>query len=192
MSRTVECGGARFSWEGAMCIDGTRRRIRKSRRVALQAAACITLLAGCGFAAAMAEASAPDRAGAAQTTTTDDPCRYFTAEAMGKAFGRSMKGSKLANVCQYRGAGTDTVYVKVATGTEGIIFRHTKTASAQGQKGAEKVASSVGEAYFDSILPVFIGRVGNYEVQIETTIQPTPRDAMIAAGTQILATLPRK
>jgi hypothetical protein len=175
-----------------MCIDGTRQGIRRSRHVALQAATCIMLLAGCGFAVALAEASAPDRAGVAQTKTADDPCRYFTAEAMSKAFGRPMKSSKLANVCQYRSAATDIVYVKVASGTEGTIFRHTKTALAQGQKGAEKVASSVGEAYFDSIFPVFIGRVGNYEVQVETTIQPTPRDAMIAAGTQILATLPRK
>jgi hypothetical protein len=61
-----------------------------------------------------------------------------------------------------------------------------------GQQGAEKIEAAIGEAYFDSILPVFIGRVGNYDVQLETTIQPVPRDAMIAAGTRIMETLARK
>jgi hypothetical protein len=103
-----------------------------------------------------------------------------------------MKSSKLANVCEYRGTGTGMVVVKVETGTEGTILRHVKSASAQGQKGAEKVSTAVGEAYFDSILPAFIGRVGNREVQIETKIQPVPREAMIAVGTRILETLARK
>jgi hypothetical protein len=31
--------------------------------------------------------------------------------------------------------------------------------------------------------------VGNHEVQVETTIQPLPRDAMIAVGTRIMETL---
>ena len=122
----------------------------------------------------------------------DDPCRFATAEAIGKAFGRAMKSSKMTNVCQYRGAGTDSVYVKVSTGTEGTIFRYAKLGVAQGQKDAEKVTSAAGEAYFDSTVPAFIGRTGNYEVQIETTIEPTPKAAMIAAGTQIMATLARK
>ncbi len=37
-----------------------------------------------------------------------------------------------------------------------------------------------------------IGRVGNYDVQIETTIEPVPRDAMIAVGTRIMETLAGK
>ena len=52
--------------------------------------------------------------------------------------------------------------------------------------------TTVGEAYFDSILPAFIGRVGNYDVQIETTIEPVPRDAMIALGTRIMETIAGK
>lgn len=62
----------------------------------------------------------------------------------------------------------------------------------QANGGAEKVPTAFGEAYFDSALPVFIGRVGNREVQVETTIQPVPRDAMIAVGTRIMETLARK
>jgi hypothetical protein len=58
-------------------------------------------------------------------------------------------------------------------------------------KGAEKVATAAGEAYFESILPAFIGRVGNHEVQIETTIEPVPREAMIAVGLRIMETLAR-
>ena len=158
----------------------------------LAAATFITLVAGCSAAPAdQAQASAPARAGGAQSTS-DDPCRFATAETMGSAFGRQMKSSKLANVCQYRGTGTDLVVVKVETGSEGIILRHVKGASAQGQGGAEKVATAVGEAYFDRMIPVFIGRVGNHDVQIETTIQPLPRDAMIAVGTRIMETLARK
>jgi hypothetical protein len=130
----------------------------------------------------------PARAGVAQSTS-DDPCRFSTAEAMGSAFGRRMKSSTLANVCEYRGTGTDVVVVKVEAGPEGTILRHVKSASAQSHEGAEKVATAVGEAYFDSTLPVFIGRVGNHEVQVETTIQPLPRDAMIAVGTRIMETL---
>jgi hypothetical protein len=103
-----------------------------------------------------------------------------------------MKSSKLANVCEYRAAGTDVVVVKVEAGPEGTILRHVKGASAQKGAGAEKVPTAVGEAYFDSTLPVFVGRVGNREVQIETTIQPLPRDAMIAAGTRIMETLARQ
>lgn len=111
---------------------------------------------------------------------------------MGSAFGRPMKSSKLANVCEYRAAGTDVVVVKVEAGSEGIILRHVKGALAQKSEGVEKVPTAVGEAYFDSTLPVFVGRVGNREVQIETTIQPMPRDAMIAAGTRIMETLARQ
>lgn len=179
------------SGEDAMWTDSTRRRVQAWGRAAVQATTVVALAGDCGFVVGQVDASAPIHEGVAQSAG-DDPCRFSTAEAMGKAFGRPMKSSKFANACQYRGAGTDTVYVKVAMGTEGTIFRHVKSASAQGQKGAEKVASAVGEAYFDSILPAFIGRVGKYEVQIETTIQPTPHDAMIAVGTQIMATLARK
>ena len=41
----------------------------------------------------------------------------------------------------------------------------------------------------DVILPAFIGRVGDWEVQIETTIQPLPRDAMIAVGKRMMETI---
>ena len=174
-----------------MRIDGTRRA-RSWRSGSLQVATLIALVAGgSAFLVGQANASSPARAGVVQSGS-DDPCRYATAEAVGKAFGRAMKSSKLANVCQYRGAGTDLVVVKVAAGPEGTILRHTKTASAQGHKGAEKVAAAVGEAYFDSIIPAFIGRAANHDVQIETTIQPTPRDAMIAVGTRIMEGLARK
>lgn len=175
-----------------MRIDEARRRNRRWRGGVLPAATLIALLSGGGAAPAKeAEGLAPFPAGATGTTGDDDPCRFATAEAIGQAFGRSMKSSKLANICEYR-AGTDLVVVKVTAGPEGTILRHLKTATAQNAKGAEKVATKMGEAYFDSILPVFVGRVGNQEVQLETTIQPTPRDAMIAAGTRIMETLARK
>jgi hypothetical protein len=151
------------------------------------------VVAGCSASSAN-EANAPGpaaRADAAQRTS-EDPCRYFTAQEMGKAFGRPMKSSTLATVCEYRGAENGLVVVKVETGPEGTIIRHVKSASAQGHKGAEKVATAAGEAYFDSILPAFIGRVGNQEVQIETTIEPVPREAMIAVGLRIMETLARK
>jgi hypothetical protein len=172
-----------------MGIYETRRWGWDGTGAALRAAAFIALITACGSPVDGAQASAP-AAGATQTSS-DDPCRFATAEAVGKAFGRPMKSSKLANVCQYRGE-TGMVVVKVAAGSEGTILRHAKTASAQGQKGVEKIAAPVGEAYFDSILPDFIGRVGNYEIQLEATIQPVPRDAMIAVGTRIMETLARK
>ncbi len=171
-----------------MCIEATGRRVRNWRRVARQAT-LIALVAG-GFPVDGIHASAPAGAGVAQTAS-DDPCRFATADSVGKAFGRPMKSSKLANVCQY-GDGSGMVVVKVAAGPEGTILRHVKATLAQGIKGPEKVTTTVGEAYFDSILPVFIGRVGNYDVQLETTIQPVPRDAMIAVGTGILKTLAGK
>jgi hypothetical protein len=43
--------------------------------------------------------------------------------------------------------------------------------------------------HFESILPAFIGRLGDHEMQIETTIQPVPREAMIAVGLRIMETL---
>jgi hypothetical protein len=45
-------------------------------------------------------------------------------------------------------------------GSEGTILRDVKTALARGNEGAEKVTTTVGEAYFDDIFPVSIGRVG--------------------------------
>jgi hypothetical protein len=184
--------GARFSWEGAMGMNGNRLRVRCWNGGALQAATIIALAAVCGASSAdEVTASAPGRAVLAQTTS-DDPCRYLTAQEMGKAFGRPMQSSKLANICQYRGTGTGMVVLKVEAGTEGAILRSAKSASAQGQKQVEKVSTAVGEAYFDSTFPVFIGRVGNREVQIETTIQPMPREAMIAVGTRIMETLSRQ
>lgn len=175
-----------------MDMNRTELRARSSKSRALQTATIIALAAGCSAPGAdEVKASAPAPAVLTQTTS-DDPCRYFTAQEMGKAFGRAMKSSKLVNVCEYRGSETGMVVVKVETGSEGAILRHVKSASAQGQQGAEKVATAVGEAYFDTILPAFIGRVGDHEVQIETTIQPVPRQAMIAVGTQIMGTLSRK
>jgi hypothetical protein len=128
----------------------------------------------------------------AAQSTSEDVCRFYTAEAMGKAFGRPMKSSKLTNVCDYRGPGTDRVVVQVKAGPEGTILRHAKATAVKPGQGVEKLAIAVGEAYFDSTIPVFIGRVGNNEVQIETTIQPLPRDTMVAVGTRIMESLARK
>lgn len=151
------------------------------------------MIAGCSSLVDQADVSAQARAGGAQSTS-DDPCRFATAEAVGKAFGRPMQSSKHVDHCQYRGTpnGLLLVVVQVKAGPEGTILKYTKSAAAQGRKGAEKVTTKVGEAYFDSIIPAFIGRVGNYDVQIETTIQPLPRDAMIAVGTRIMETLAGK
>jgi len=174
-----------------MCIDGRLRRVRSWRRAALQASAFVVMIAGCSSLVDQADVSAQARAGGAQSTS-EDPCRFATAEAVGKAFGRPMQSSKHVDFCQYRGTPAVLVVVRVKAGPEGTILRHAKTVVAQGQKGAEKVATTVGEAYFESILPAFIGRVGNYDVQIETTIEPVPRDAMIALGTRIMETIAGK
>ena len=174
-----------------MCIDGRLRRVRIWRRAPLQALAFVVMIACCSSLVVQADVSAQARAGGAQSTNVD-PCRFATAEAVGKAFGRPMQSSKLVDVCQYRGTPTGLVVVRVKAGPEGTILRHVKSVIAQRQKGAEKVTTTVGEAYFDSILPAFIGRVGNYDVQIETTIEPVPRDAMIAVGTRIMETLAGK
>jgi hypothetical protein len=174
-----------------MCIDGRLRRVRSWGRAALQASAFVLMIAGCSSLVDQADVSAQARAGGGQSTS-EDPCRFATAEAVGKAFGRPMQSSKLVHVCQYSGTPTGIVVVRVKAGPEGTILRHVKSAAAQGRKGAEKVTTTVGEAYFDSILPAFIGRVGNYDVQIEATIEPVPRDAMIAVGTRIMETLAGK
>lgn len=175
-----------------MCIDGRLRRVRSWRRAALQASAFVVMIAGCSSLVDQADVSAAQaRAGGAQSTS-EDPCRFATAEAVGKAFGRPMQSSKHVDFCQYGGTPTGLVVVRVKAGPEGTILRHVKSTVAQGQKGAEKVATTVGEAYFESILPAFIGRVGNYDVQIETTIEPVPRTAMIAVGTRIMETLAGK
>ena len=174
-----------------MCIDGRLRRVRSWRRAALQASAFVVMIAGCSSLVDQADVSAQARAGGAQSTS-EDPCRFATAEAVGKAFGRPMQSSKLVDVCQYRGTPTGLVVVRVKAGPEGTILRHVKSAAAQGQKGAEKAATTVGEAYFDSTFPAFVGRVGNDNVQVETTIEPVPRDAMIAIGTRIMETLAGK
>jgi hypothetical protein len=171
-----------------MRIDERLRRVRSWRRKALLASAFIVTIAVCSSLVDLADLSAQTRAGGAPSTS-GDPCRFATAEAVGKAFGRPMQSSKLGDVCQYRGKPTELVVVRVKAGPEGTILRHVKSAAAQGQKGAEKVKTTVGEAYFDSILPAFIGRVGNYDVQVETTIEPMPRDAMIAVGIRIMETL---
>ena len=141
-----------------MCIDGRLRRGRSWRCAALQASAFVVMIAGCSSLVDQADVSAQARAGGAQSTT-GDPCRFATAEAVGKAFGRPMQSSKLVDVCQYRGTPTGLVVVRVKAGPESTILQHVKSAAAQGQKGAEKAMTTVGEAYFDSILPAFIGRV---------------------------------
>jgi len=41
---------------------------------------------------------------------------------------------------------------------------------------------------FTRLKSAFVGHVGNYDVQIETIIQPVSRDAMIAVGTRIMET----
>ena len=174
-----------------MCIDGRLRRFRNWRRAALQVFAFVVIIAGCRSLVDEAGLSAQARAGGAQSTS-EDPCRFATAEAVGKAFGQPMQSSKLVDACQYRGTPTGLVVVRVKAGPEGTILKHVKSAVAQGHKGAERATTTVGEAYFDSILPAFIGRVGNYDVQIETTIEPVPRDAMIAVGTRIMETLAGK
>ena len=174
-----------------MCIDGRVRRVRSWRRGALQASAFVVMIAGCSSLVDQADVSAQARAGGAQSTS-EDPCRFATAEAVGKAFGRPMQSSQLVDACRYRGTPSGLVFVKVQAGPEGTLVRHVKSATAQGHKGAEKVTTTVGEAHFDSILPAFVGRVGNYDVQIETTIQPVPRDAMIALGTRIMETIAGK
>lgn len=171
-----------------MCIE---LKVRTWRRAAKQASAIVVLVGCCSHLPGQAGISAAVRAGAAQSAGAD-PCRFVSDVEIGKAFGRPLKGSKLAEVCQYKGTGTDVVVVSVRTGPEGTILRHLRTASAQGQKGAERVTTTVGEAYFDSILPAFAARVGDYDVQIETTIEPVPRDAMIAVGNIVLGTLARR
>ena len=181
-----------------MGIDGRLRRVRSWRRAALQASAFVVMIVGGSSLVDHADVSAQAGANGAQSTS-EDPCRFATAEAVGKAFGRPMQSSKLADVCVYRGTPTGLVAVRVKAGPEGTILRHVKRVAAEGQKGAEKAATTVGEAYFDSVLPAFIGRVGNYDVQItisgangETTIEPVPRDAMIAVGTRIMEILAGK
>jgi hypothetical protein len=176
---------------GAMCIDGKLRRVRSWKRAALQASAYVVMSAACSSLVGQADVWAQARAGAAQSTS-EDPCRFATAEVVGKAFGRPMQASKHVGFCQYGGTPTGLVVVRVKAGPEGTILRHAKSVIAQGQKGVEKVPTTAGEAYFESILPAFIGRVGNYDVQIETTIEPVPRDAMIAVGTRIMETLAGK
>ena len=174
-----------------MCIDGRLRRVRSWRR-ALQASALVVMTAGCGPLVDEPEVSALARAAGAQSTS-EDPCRFATAEAVGKAFGRPMQSSKKrVDVCQYGGTPTGLVVVKVTAGPEGTILRHVRRAAAQGHKDATKATTAVGEGYFDAIIPVFIGRVGNYDVQVETDIEPVPRDAMIAVGTRIMETLAGK
>lgn len=175
-----------------MRIESTRGGWRLSVGRALHAALVIVVIGAGGTSpSGAAGASVPSGAVLAQGTS-DDPCRFYTADAMGKAFGRPMKSSRLVDVCDYRGSGTDRVVVKVGSGPEGTILRHARSASARRGSGAEKVATTVGEAYFDGVLPVFVGRVGNHEVQIETTIQPVPRDAMIAVGGRIMQSLSRR
>ena len=175
-----------------MGINAVRRRPGTWTCGALQAAAIIAVAAGCSAPSAQQPnpSSPPARAGVAQTTS-GDPCRYITAQEVGKAFARAMKSSKLVNACQYQSGDGGLVYVKVATGSVSIVLDYARKGVAQGAKETEKVAAA-GEAYFDQTLPAFIGRVGDHEVQVESTIQPVPREAMIAVGRRIMETLDRK
>jgi hypothetical protein len=175
-----------------MFTDRSQRHARSRRFGALQTATLVTLVAGYGASSTGQANAAPPAAAGALQSGGDDPCRYVTAEAMGSAFRRPLKGSKLADVCQYRGTGTDLVVVKVAKGAEGTILRHARTASSQNQSGVEKVTTAVGEAYLDTTIPAFIGRIGDQEVQLETTIQPLPRDAMIAVGKRMMEAIAGK
>jgi hypothetical protein len=176
-----------------MGINRTHPRAGSWQCGALHSVMLIAVASGCNSSSAK-EANAPRppaRASVAQSAS-EDPCRYLTAQEMGKAFGRPMTSSKLVNACEYRTTEKGLVVVKVETGPEGTLIRHARKASAEGHKGAEKVATAAGEAYFDSILPAFIGRAGNHDLQIGTTIEPVPREAMIAAGLRIMETLARK
>ena len=170
-----------------MFIHKPRLRMQPLRTIALVATTFVAVASAGALSTAQARASAPQRAGA--QSTSEDSCRFMTADAMGKAFGRAMKSTKIADICDYRGAGSDRVVVKVTTGPEGTILRHVRTASAQADKAVEKVATPAGEAYIDSTIPVFIGRVGNREVQIETTIEPMPREALKAVGIRVMEML---
>ena len=175
-----------------MSMNRIRSQDRSWKSRALQAATILALAVGSnGSSADEVHASAPAPALLAQATS-EDPCRHFTAQEMGKAFGRPMQSSKLADVCQYRGTPNGLVVVRVKAGPEGTILQHAKTAAAQGQKISEKLTTKVGEAYFESVVPAFVGHVGKYDVQIETDIEPVPRGAMIAVGTRIMESLAGK
>ena len=70
-----------------MGLNRTWLRARNSKCGALQAAMIIAVAAGCSASGAN-EANAPvpaARANLAQSVN-EDPCRYFTAQEMGKAF----------------------------------------------------------------------------------------------------------
>jgi hypothetical protein len=175
-----------------MWSEGIRRRAWSWRGGVLQTVAVIALVAGwSGSPVDRVEASVPAPAGVAQTANAD-PCRFATAETVGKAFGRQMKSVNRVNACEYRGAGTDIVAVKVEAGPEGTFMRHAKDLLARGLKQVTKVPTTAGEAYFDEVIPIFIGRVGNQDVQVETSIEPAPREAMIAVGTGIMEALARR
>src|SRR5690349_13021382 len=138
-----------------MCIEGRPRRVRSWRRKALQASAFFVTIAVGSSLIDQADLSAQARAGGAPSTS-GDPCRFATAEAVGKAFGRPMQSSKLGDVCQYRGKPTELVVIRVTTGPEGTLLGFARRGVAQGQKEAEKIKTSVGEAYFDATVPAFV------------------------------------
>lgn len=171
--------------------DRKPRQTRSWRGALQQASVLVLLSASAGALVGQIEVSAQARAGGAPRPA-EDPCRFATAAAVGTAFGQTMQSSRLGDSCQYRSTPTALVVVKVQAGPEGTIFRYAKGAVAQRQQGVEKVATPAGEGYFDATLPAFIGRVGNNEVQIESTIQPVPRAAMIAVGARIMSTLAGK
>lgn len=152
----------------------------------------VGLVCGCSETPVETTAASTPAATDVAQQRSDDPCSFATAETVAKEFGRSMKSQKFADVCQYRGDGFDVVTVQVSTGEEGTILRHIKSVIAQGIKGPEQVTTKTGEAYFDGTIEAFVGRVGNHNVQIESTIEPLPREAMIALGTRILETLARQ
>lgn len=77
-----------------MGMSGTRLRAKSWKCGALRAATIIAVAAGCTPSSAN-EADAPVPPGRAEVaqSSSEDPCRYFTAQEMGKAFGRPMKSS---------------------------------------------------------------------------------------------------
>ena len=116
------------------------------------------------------------RADVAQSTS-ENPCRYVTAQEMGKAFGRPMKSSNRQCLPVPR-TESDLVVVKVETGSEGNSC-DTRGRFGAGPKNDGESVHCGRRGVFESILPAFIGGVGDHEVQIDTT-SAGPRQSLWA------------